>query len=637
MRLTRWYLSNNYAEIQSATDAQLGTWVSIECRYNHADIVKWMWSACPTRIGCAMPDAFWGACECANIDLMSWMLRLFPTLMDDSWVQLFVAGWSRRWEDVRRILSANSALYVSFKKDILFKFLCETGNVGAVQEIISIAPYVGKHAVNGCYFTTPPSWSLEQCKMEYVFLTACNGGHLPLAQWAVNVASPSVRMCLRAFMRACENGHLVVAQWVWETFLKTHGGEDYGYAFKSACAFGHIHVAEWILDLALKAAIPINYYDAFQSACSFGKLDVAQWLYGHPLVKQGGWALMSSETFNEILCKGQLDIAQWAWNIWFKDHPDEIDVNVSEWINTVVPNNDLRMAKWYVELYPPLANSIRTDPYVYLYKACNEYGTIEFASWIHEVANFRKDTRYNTLCIQGACESGNLSLAQWMYQHWNKDVHLDKTQYDSIMLCICRHGYMDVYKWIHTIYDARPSSDDIVIWISILCGYGHVDLAQYILGAYSKREIIQARHWDKFFYVACCNGHLHVVKWLCTMPERLCQSQTHIKHVFQQVCINGHVHIAQWLMSVYTYLHTHMLLTPPPFSEDVSDDMAHWLVHEFPSAYVIHPSLHEIIVLPPKTRNWKRRAVAMLMCKRGTSSILTRVPDDLKRAIIEFI
>ncbi len=84
--------------------------------------------------------------------------------------------------------------------------------------------------------------------MEYAFRFACFNGHLPVAQWLLDM-KPNINISANmdfAFKYACGNGHLPVAQWLFNIKPSINIAADDEWVFRSACENGHLHVAQWL-------------------------------------------------------------------------------------------------------------------------------------------------------------------------------------------------------------------------------------------------------------------------------------------------------------------------------------------------------------------------------------------------------
>jgi len=193
--------------------------------------------------------------------------------------------------------------------------MCEAARAGE----LSVCRFLCEH---GAASTISVPDSPQECTPV---LLACQGGHLEVAQWLVELGGTgdirTADICDQTpFLLACVGGHLEVAQWLFGTGaagdINEQTTDEYGQSMTlmySACRGGHLDLVKWLYSLG---ATKGGDETLLHAACSAGHLDVAKWLFEVGVAEDirartvEGCTLMRAAT-NEHFVAANLDVVQW--------------------------------------------------------------------------------------------------------------------------------------------------------------------------------------------------------------------------------------------------------------------------------------------------------------------------------------
>lgn len=157
------------------------------------------------------------------------------------------------------------------------------------------------------------------------------------------------------------------------------------------------------------------------------------------------------------------------------------------------------------------------------------------------------NVRTQTWAFMGACLSGHLDVAQWIYSLGNIDINVEGERHFN---SACENDHLDVAEWIDSLYkaDARINHNHI---FAIICGSGNLNKAQwlYALGRLHTRARVNIHAADELaFRCACAAGKLDVVLWLYSLGKINVHAEN--EEAFRLACKYGHLNVAIWLHSL---------------------------------------------------------------------------------------
>lgn len=138
------------------------------------------------------------------------------------------------------------------------------------------------------------------------------------------------------------------------------------------------------------------------------------------------------------------------------------------------------------------------------------------------------------------CELGQLESVQ---QHVYGSINVSLT---VAFQKACRHGCLEVAKWIHSIQPTINVSARREYAFKIACKYSHLEVAKWL---YSIQPSDVSACGEFAFRSACENGHLRVAQWLYQINLTLDVYEQFIG-VFLSACRNEHLEVAQWIHSI---------------------------------------------------------------------------------------
>ena len=226
---------------------------------------------------------------------------------------------------------------------------------------------------------------------------------------------------------------------------------------------------------------------------------------------------------------------------------------------------------------------------------------IEFSTDYHSDLSDR-----NKLFIQ-SCYYGDLSIVKYILSRYDIDTHAEN---DLAFTFACRQGHLDICKLLYMLdgvnvstsyYEEEDETLDDDAPLILACKYGHFDVVNYLIQTnkvnvsefafktacvngyldvaqllYDHGKINIHADNDCIFYDCCEEGHLEIIKWLCsldefivTTPITLAASNGHLNvikylcnqypdydihenedNVFRYCCFCGQLEIAQWTYSL---------------------------------------------------------------------------------------
>lgn len=220
----------------------------------------------------------------------------------------------------------------------------------------------------------------------------------------------------RKFQIACENGDLIKALNILDKNPTINIAVDDNYAFLSACEEGHLKVAQWLYELNHKQVYPPNnkFDNTFVLACTGGHLEMAKWLF--EISKNDNYPLESylslcNETDLIETCRwGHIDIVEWLLEVRTNIN---ISANDEDPFRTACYGGYLDIAKLLLSKKPDINISILND---WAYRNCCKNNKVEVLKWLCTLNPFRYehyfdiDNNKNIWYILKNCDENMLLL-----------------------------------------------------------------------------------------------------------------------------------------------------------------------------------------------------------------------------------
>lgn len=152
--------------------------------------------------------------------------------------------------------------------------------------------------------------------------------------------------------------------------------------------------------------------------------------------------------------------------------------------------------------------------------------------------------------FRDSCQNGHLTIAKLLVDHFcitPGDVN------DGLYLA-CARGHVRVVQWLTSRPTNHIEVDTIDRAFSLVCGVGHLELAQMLTYWLVTRADIPSTSAiaDKGFLYACNHGHLELAQWLALQTgwARDIPGIYGIGSYYAHR--NGHLQLARWLEEHHT-------------------------------------------------------------------------------------
>ena len=158
----------------------------------------------------------------------------------------------------------------AFDFGVAFFVACYRGDIPGAQR------YIDKHGAR-----EPPLRDALREGKEVVFRRTLQDGHFPMAKWIYELGGVDLHAGDDLPMREVGyGGDLAQIHWMWTLGAVTPGGNTPQYLFRNACMYGHLPMAQWVLELYGWGSIPMDAATtAFALACERRHEAVAKWVW----------------------------------------------------------------------------------------------------------------------------------------------------------------------------------------------------------------------------------------------------------------------------------------------------------------------------------------------------------------------
>lgn len=246
------------------------------CLNNQLSVVLWLNTQFPCK---KFIDYYLLVCMCAKddkLEIFRWLVKHYgdPSVAKKYESEIFrIACENGCYRIVRWMMSLDE----SFRPDPhihhnrAFKLACRnghfklarylwdqfikpTGQIVNLNDIIDDACCYGYLHILQFIYVIQPSHPLDlRAHHDLPFRSACQMGHLPVAQWLLKMDPTIDHRCWndQPFINACKNNHLHVTSWLWNLDPRRrpnhHAMED--LAFRWSCKERHMEMARWLMTL----------------------------------------------------------------------------------------------------------------------------------------------------------------------------------------------------------------------------------------------------------------------------------------------------------------------------------------------------------------------------------------------------
>lgn len=145
--------------------------------------------------------------------------------------------------------------------------------------------------------------------------------------------------------------------------------------------------------------------------------------------------------------------------------------------------------------------------------------------------------------LEQASKNGYLSVFQWIVSEYKLD--FSKIGFLShpsgYFERACENGHLEMAQWLHHQYEYQVDVDVAFLWT---CHSGELPVLKWLFTLDIDIEYLMKDEGPNFFIDTSANGHLDVVKWICTNIPRTLDL---LPDAFEYACMNGRLETAQWI------------------------------------------------------------------------------------------
>lgn len=218
-----------------------------------------------------------------------------------------------------------------------------------------------------------------------------------------------------------------------------------------------------------------------------------------------------------------------------------------------------------------------------------EYLKSEF---LDEIQRF-VDHNINDHLFYTVCKHGCLNIAKWLVKCDNVNPRMDD---DVPFQVACEKGHLSLLKWLISEYpdiNVRTRKD---LPFQLACHFGHLDVLKWLKTI--RPDIDHTSRKQGPFRVACMYGRLDVAKWFIEMYPEIQHTFESYNSVFINVCGNGDIQMAEWLLSLFDidpYIWNNESFYRACRNGHLA--MSQWLLYKFPDigSIGLYKSLIEVV------------------------------------------
>lgn len=170
--------------------------------------------------------------------------------------------------------------------------------------------------------------------------------------------------------------------------------------------------------------------------------------------------------------------------------------------------------------------------------ACKK-GYLDIVKWLYHVYENKKKFPLNE-AIEKSSLNGHYNVVFWLSKLVeSKQIENNKELFEKC----CQKGFLNISKLLKNVFHIRDTDLNEALILS--CEYGYLELAKWLYSLYNTYK--QNDHINKAFELSCLNGHIGIAKWLLEDNEI---SLNTINDIFNKSCYNDNFRIAIWLHSL---------------------------------------------------------------------------------------
>ncbi len=133
----------------------------------------------------------------------------------------------------------------------------------------------------------------------------------------------------------------------------------------------------------------------------------------------------------------------------------------------------------------------------------------------YEVAQNLYNINYYNTAFYEACCTGQLHVAQWLYENQPMINIYKYTNLDSPFSVACIKGHLHVAQWLYKVQPDRNVSKYIDSTISMVCCNNHLDVAKWLLKVIPNVDLSAVCDWTCRY--VCRYGMIDIALWLRTL------------------------------------------------------------------------------------------------------------------------
>lgn len=169
------------------------------------------------------------ACQNGHYDVAKWLLGSFPEVKVMNFDYTFAQVCGRGHLTIAQLLLTEFSINPRFDEDSAFCNACKYNHLHIAMWLKSKCPMIDQHL-----------------RYDYFFRKACENGYLDLAQWLFSLGEIKVNALERYALRySAYNGHWDTLRWLLSVIPKL-SSKDWETVFVWACYGNQLKLAQWI-------------------------------------------------------------------------------------------------------------------------------------------------------------------------------------------------------------------------------------------------------------------------------------------------------------------------------------------------------------------------------------------------------